>query len=66
METASTSYIWPEPSSADVPCQNCGKMVTIMVPFVGCVFCNDCSKGSGTWEANTEDFKQVIKGELNA
>jgi len=27
------------------PCQNCGKLVTIHVPFIGCIFCSDCAGG---------------------
>lgn len=39
------------------PCQNCGKMVTVMFPFIGCVFCSDCMKGGDTGQYDgTEDF----------
>ncbi len=48
-------------SSADsclgeVPCQNCGKMVTIMLPFFGCVFCGDCSQADSGWNDGTGQF----------
>ena len=40
----------------ETPCQNCGKSVTISVPFVGCVFCGDCvTNDSGQYDG-TEDF----------
>jgi hypothetical protein len=40
----------------ELPCQNCGKLVTVALPFVGCVFCSDC------WEpsfitADAPEFK---------
>ena len=42
---------------ADVPCQNCGKMVKTWLPFYGCIFCGDCSSARDwTWSASTEDF----------
>lgn len=39
------------------PCQNCGRLVKIIVPFIGCVFCGDCmgsQSAYGNW--GTEDF----------
>ena len=39
-----------KPCLAECPCQSCGKMVTIMVPFLGCVFCQECIEGGdGTY-----------------
>jgi len=26
----------------EVPCQNCGRLVAVIVPFLGCVFCSEC------------------------
>jgi hypothetical protein len=26
----------------EVPCDSCGKMVAVLLPFVGCVYCGDC------------------------
>jgi hypothetical protein len=44
-------------------CQNCGKPVQIMVPFVGCVFCEDCMKPSiYSQQADSEYFKIPYKG----
>lgn len=34
-----------EIETVDAPCQNCGKLVKVQVPFVGCVFCGDCMIG---------------------
>jgi len=41
------------------PCQNCGKMVTIMLPFLGCVFCGDCNTADSGWNDGTEDFYEA-------
>jgi len=40
-----------------VPCMSCGRLVTIVVPFIGCVFCGDCITPR-TWQtqASTEQF----------
>ena len=50
-----------EPKLVNAPCQNCGKMVQVMIPFVGCVFCSDCARGTSIYEANSEDFKVSVK-----
>lgn len=51
-----------EKGFADVPCQNCGKLVKVKVPFVGCVFCGDCGSARDfTWSATTEDFQERAK-----
>ena len=34
-----------EVQTVEAPCQNCGKLVLIHVPFIGCVFCSDCVGG---------------------
>ena len=45
-----------ERTMGKAPCQNCGKMVTVMLPFLGCVFCGDCMNlDSGQYDG-TEDF----------
>ena len=44
------------PTMGKMPCQNCGKMVTVMLPFIGCVFCGDCMRGDSSSEANSEAF----------
>ena len=43
-------------SMGQVPCQNCGKLVTISLPFLGCVFCRDCMMGDSGQYDGTEDF----------
>ena len=48
-----TSPKMGELTSAEVPCFNCGKLVHVMLPFYGCVFCSDCTK-SGSY--STADF----------
>ena len=40
----------------DIPCQNCGTPVSIMVPFVGCVFCADCVRGETISDASASEF----------
>lgn len=42
---------------AKLPCENCGRVVSVIVPFVGCVFCNDCMMGDSSWEATTEQLQ---------
>jgi len=34
-----------ERTLSEVPCFNCGKLVSVMLPFYGCIFCSDCMKG---------------------
>ena len=52
------SYKWEEQRIGEVPCQNCGRLVIVTLPFIGCVFCKDCQKTDGnfSWEASSEDF----------
>lgn len=45
-----------EPTLSEAPCQNCGRMVTIMLPFIGCVFCRDCVGADTGNNDGTEDF----------
>jgi len=50
----------------ELPCQICGRPVTVLLPFVGCVFCSKCSITTTTgWpaEANTEYFKYPYQEE---
>ena len=59
MYNATSASIWTqnqEKALAEVPCQNCGRMVTILVPFVGCVFCGDCMRNDTGLNDGTEDF----------
>lgn len=48
-------------------CQNCGRPVRVLLPFVGCVFCRDCSISGWSSEANAPEFKypyqEVVKDE---
>lgn len=46
-----------------VPCQNCGKLVHICLPFYGCVFCDECMEGeSYRYTATAKEF--VAWGEV--
>jgi hypothetical protein len=27
----------------EIPCQSCGEIVSVMLPFAGCAFCANCS-----------------------
>ncbi|KKL57202.1 hypothetical protein LCGC14_2237810 [marine sediment metagenome] len=55
--TASTSYaVFCNKTLGESPCQNCGRMVTIILPFVGCVFCGDCAGADSGQYDGTEDF----------
>ena len=50
-----------EPELGEAPCQNCGILVTILLPFVGCVFCSDCIKADSSYEATAENFQEKWK-----
>lgn len=43
---------------SEMPCQNCGKMVCVMLPFYGCIFCEDCVGGESYETADAAEFKQ--------
>ena len=44
--------------TSEVPCQNCGRLVLVLLPFVGCVFCADCMMADSSWEANAPEFQE--------
>ena len=52
----STWFSEQERTLGEAPCQNCGRMVTIMLPFVGCVFCGDCMGADSGLNDGTEQF----------
>ena len=55
MDYTAASCDWrPEQSVGELPCQNCGTLVTVHLPFIGCVFCEECSHGISYSDA--EDF----------
>ena len=43
--------------TSEAPCQNCGRLVLVLLPFVGCVFCADCMRADSPWEANAPEFQ---------
>lgn len=46
-------------TTVEVPCQSCGKIVVVILPYKGCAFCEDCWEQSRTmgWSmAGTEQF----------
>lgn len=46
--SSSSDATWqPEEVSGELPCQNCGELVFVLTPFVGCVFCVNCISLSG-------------------
>jgi len=44
--------------AAELPCQNCGELVWVTVPFYGCVFCPDCMQGESYESADAPEFKR--------
>ena len=40
----------------EIPCQNCGKKIEIITPFVGCPFCEECMNNQVMWTSGTENF----------
>lgn len=53
-------YSKPPKKVAKMPCQNCGKMVNVMVPFYGCIFCSECMKGESYETADAAEFKRYV------
>jgi len=45
-----------ETETIEVPCQNCQKLITVPVPFIGCPFCEDCTNNRVMWSLGTEHF----------
>ena len=43
-----------------LPCQNCGKLVDVCLPFYGCVFCSECMKGESYETADAPEFKERV------
>ena len=46
----------------EIPCQNCGKLVLVAVPFYGCVFCSECMQGESYETADAPEFKEKWNG----
>jgi len=40
----------------EIPCNNCGRPVSVPDGFQGCAFCPDCSRSDTGFEANSEAF----------
>lgn len=52
-----------EHKMSELPCQNCGKLVRVMLPFYGCVFCEDCASGESYETADAPEFKRKLNWE---
>jgi hypothetical protein len=44
------------PTTEELPCQNCDKLVSVILPFYGCVFCQDCSENNIAFTAAGKEF----------
>ena len=44
--------------TAELPCQNCGKLVMVAIPFYGCIFCDECMKFQSYETADASEFKE--------
>ena len=44
-----------------LPCQNCGELVEVCLPFYGCVFCSECKRGESYETADAPEFKKKIE-----
>ena len=52
-----SSYTYKlESGIAELPCQNCGRLVLVSLPFIGCVFCGDCIHSDSGWNDGSEQF----------
>lgn len=50
------------PETIEVPCESCGKSVTIALPFTGCVYCGECaSSGTNYKSIGSEQFTPKYK-----
>ncbi len=39
-------------------CHNCGKIITVLTPFYGCIFCADCMDAETiAYQADASEFK---------
>lgn len=45
--------LFEQTTMAELPCWNCGALVLKILPFVGCIYCGQCSSAS----AGTEDLQ---------
>ena len=57
--SAYSTFKLDEQKLGEAECQNCGKMVQIILPFYGCVFCVDC-QGESYVTADASEFKPRI------
>ena len=59
-----TSYMAIESSNTEwayIGCFCCGKPVRVHMPFIGCVYCEECSKAGNYESIGTEDFTPSFK-----
>jgi hypothetical protein len=54
-----------EHKEGEVPCQSCGKVVRVTLPFYGCVFCSDCKNSDGDHTADAPEFKPKYNWMIN-
>lgn len=56
------TYIYNETGQklTELPCQNCGELVSVLAPFYGCVFCVDCMKTESYESADAPEFKERL------
>ena len=47
----------PKHEVVESECQNCGKPVTLVLPFDGCLFCKDCRNSNNVYTASTESIQ---------
>ena len=48
-----------QPRTAEMPCEGCGKPVTVTLPFHGCVMCPECRESEGYGAADAPEFKRL-------
>ena len=60
--TTNNSYSYqPERKLVWTQCQSCGKSVQIIIPFIGCVYCDDCSESNNSISIGSEEFNWGIE-----
>lgn len=48
--TDGDSAVGLDRKEVEVGCASCGKPVTVLIPFIGCVYCNECMQSGGEWQ----------------
>ena len=48
----------------EAACQNCGKLVRVLLPFTGCVFCSKCMQASSVSAWTAQRIVNILSSPL--